>query len=109
MPVNRILSDMQAVSTRRFLRDFSRVRRNELTITDRGQVLGTWTPAAGKPRTVDYAKRVREYCSAPLPFTGAQLLKEGKKRSMSVDNLKKLLQRKKLIGIDLGPMSRRGI
>ena len=71
---------MRALTTRRFTRDFSKVRHEALTVTDRGRVLGTRTPANKTPKRVDFFKRVQEDCAAPLPFTFAELLKEGKKR-----------------------------
>lgn len=74
------MTDMRSLSTRRFTRDFSKVRREALTVTDRGQIVGVWTPRPKAPQPVDYLKRVKSYCKSPLPFTGAQLLREGKKR-----------------------------
>jgi hypothetical protein len=74
------MTDVRALSTRQFTRDFPKIRSEPLMVTDRGRVLGTWTPAQGKPKPVDFLKRVKEYCTAPLSFTFAQLLKEGKKR-----------------------------
>jgi hypothetical protein len=71
---------MRALSKRRFIRDFSKVKNEPLTVTDRGHVIGTWIPMSGKPKPINYYKRLKDYCSEPLPFTFAQLLREGKKR-----------------------------
>ncbi len=76
----RNVTDMRTLSTRRFTREFWKLRGEELAVTDRGRVVGTWTPASEKPQPIDYLKRVKSYCSAPLPFTGAELLRRGKKR-----------------------------
>jgi hypothetical protein len=74
------MTDMRALSTWQFTRDFAKVRREPLTVTDRGQVLGVWTPHSNRPKPLDYFQRLKSYCKAPLPFTGAQLLRGGKKR-----------------------------
>jgi hypothetical protein len=71
---------MRALTTRRFTRDFSKVRHEALTVTDRGKPIGTWQPAARKPKRVDFAQRARQDFKTKLPFTFAELLKEGKKR-----------------------------
>jgi len=68
------------MSTRRFTRHFAEVRDETCTVTDRGKVVGTWIPSGQKPSPVDFAARVRKDFAAKLPFTGAQLLKSGKKR-----------------------------
>lgn len=73
-------NDMRTLTTRRFTRQFGKVRHEALTITDRGQVVGTWTPADQQPEPLDVMKRLKGYCSSPLPFTGADLIKEGRKR-----------------------------
>ncbi len=75
-----LMSDVRALSTRQFQRNFARVRFEAITVTDRGRTVGTWLPAPKKPSPVNFAKRVREDFKTMLPFTGAQLLKEGKKR-----------------------------
>jgi hypothetical protein len=75
-----VLTKMRALSTGRFTREFSKLRRERLMATDRGRVVGSWTPADRKPKPLDYLERVKGYCSGPLPFTGTELLKEGKKR-----------------------------
>ncbi len=71
---------MRTLTARSLIRNFSKVRGEELEVTLRGKVLGTWKPAAKKNQPVDYLKRVKGYCSAPLPFTFAEILREGKKR-----------------------------
>jgi len=71
---------MRALSTRRFTRNFAKVNGEPLTVTQRGKVVGVWMTAPKHPEPLDYLKRLKTYCKAPLPFTGAKLLKEGKKR-----------------------------
>ncbi len=71
---------MRTLTTRRFTRQFGKVRHEPLTITDRGRVVGTWTPAEKEIEPLDVMRRLKSYCSGPLPFTGAQLIKEGRKR-----------------------------
>jgi hypothetical protein len=71
---------MKTLPTRRFMRDFARVRREPCTVTDSGKVIGTWTPVKDHPEPVNFARRVRDDFARPLPFTGAELLRAGKKR-----------------------------
>ncbi len=71
---------MRALTTRRFTRDFAKVRHEALTVTDRGQPIGTWMPLAKKAKPVDFANRVRRDFKTKLPFTFVELLREGKKR-----------------------------
>ena len=49
-------------------------------MTSKGRLIDTWQPISQKLDRVNFAERVKEYCSAPLPFTFAELLKEGKRR-----------------------------
>jgi hypothetical protein len=74
------MSNMKTMTTRHFTRDFSKVRHESCAVTDLGKVVGTWIPAFEHPDAVDFAARVREDFEAPLPFTGTELLKSGKKR-----------------------------
>lgn len=71
---------MKTLTTRRFTREFPKVRHEPLTITDRGQVVGVWMPSDKKPASIDMMKRLKSYCSGPMPFTFAELIKEGRKR-----------------------------
>jgi hypothetical protein len=68
------------INTRRFTKEFRTVRTRPLQVTDRGVVLGTWTPAACKPIRVDFETRARNDSAAPMPISFAKILKEGKKR-----------------------------
>jgi hypothetical protein len=76
------LSDMAPIqiSTRRFTKEFRTVRNRSLLVTDRGQVLGTWTPAVSKPVAVDFEKRARQDSSKSMPVSFADILRERKKR-----------------------------
>ena len=78
--VGHIMADMRTLTIRRFTRDFSMVRSEPLTVTERGRPIGTWTPRPRKPEPVNFAKRARQDFKTKLPFTFAELLKEGKKR-----------------------------
>jgi hypothetical protein len=71
---------MKTLSTRHFTREFSKVRHEPWTVTESGKVIGTWTPVRDDPELVDFSERVKMDFSKPLPFTGTQLLKAGKKR-----------------------------
>jgi hypothetical protein len=71
---------MKTLPTRRFTRDFTKFRHEPCAVTDSGKVIGTWTPVKDRPEPVDFARRVRDDFEEPLPFTGAELLKAGKKR-----------------------------
>jgi hypothetical protein len=71
---------MKTIATREFLRQFKRHKKDVCLVKDRGEVLGTWTPTPSTPAPVDFAKRVRQDFKEKLPFTFAELLKEGKKR-----------------------------
>jgi hypothetical protein len=76
------MSDMTAaqISTRRFTKEFRTVRNRPLLVTDRGQVLGTWTPASSRSPVIDFEKRARQDSSNAMPVSFAQLLRERKKR-----------------------------
>ena len=71
---------MKTLTTRAFIRQFGRHHREALLVTSKGRVIGAWQPADKKLEAVNFAERVKEYCAQPLPFTFAQLLKEGKRR-----------------------------
>ena len=76
------MSDMATaqISTRRFTKEFRTVRNRPLQVTDRGEVLGTWTPAPAKSVPVDFEERARNDSAAAMPVSFAALLREGKKR-----------------------------
>jgi len=76
------MSDMATVqiSTRRFTKEFRTVRNRPLVVTDRGEVLGTWTPASSKVAAVDFEKRAREDSSKAMPVSFVEILRERKKR-----------------------------
>lgn len=76
------MSDMTTVqiSTRRFTKEFRTVRSRPLLVTDRGQVLGTWTPAPSKSEAPDFEKRARQDSARRMPVTFAEVLRERKKR-----------------------------
>jgi hypothetical protein len=71
---------MKTVLVRDFTRRFSSLRHETLQVRQRGKVVGTWMPTSDEPPPVDFMKRLREDFKCKLPFTGAELLKEGKKR-----------------------------
>ena len=71
---------MKTLATRNFTKAFAKYRREPCLVTDRGRVLGTWTPVAGQPKPVDFLKRLKHDFTQPLPFTGAQLLAESTMR-----------------------------
>jgi hypothetical protein len=68
------------VTTRRFTKEFSTLRNQSVAVTDRGQLVGTWTPAPRKRKTVDFMARAKADTKGKLEFTGAELLRENKKR-----------------------------
>jgi hypothetical protein len=71
---------MKTLLTREFTRNFSTHRTQPCLVKDRGRVVGTWTPAMDHPEPIDFAARARKDFKKKLPFTFADLLKEGKKR-----------------------------
>jgi hypothetical protein len=68
------------ISTRRFTKEFRTVRTRPLQVTDRGVVLGTWTPVPAKSGPVDFEERARKDSAAAMPVSFAAILQEGKKR-----------------------------
>jgi hypothetical protein len=71
---------MKTIVIREFTREFKKHRNEVCQVEDRGKVLGTWTPAEEHPPRVDFAARLKKHFKKPLPFTGAQLLKESNAR-----------------------------
>jgi hypothetical protein len=71
---------MKTVLVRDFFRQFATRRNEALQVQQRGRVLGTWTPVQATPEPVDVLARAKRSCDKKLPFTGAELLKAGKKR-----------------------------
>ena len=74
------ICQMKTVLVRDFLRHFASRRNEALQVQQRGRVLGIWTPNEATPEPVDVLARARRACNKKLPFTGAALLKAGKKR-----------------------------
>ena len=71
---------MKTLVVNEFTRHFRRHKHEPALVKSRGQVIGQWTPVATKPEPIDFAKRARADCKEKLPFTGADLIKEGRKR-----------------------------
>jgi len=72
---------MKTLTTFDFVRDFPRHSKNRCVVKKRGKIVGTWTPAPQAIEPVDILKRQADIgFTKPLPFTGAELLKAGKKR-----------------------------
>ena len=80
--VGHFLSDMSmtTVSTRQFTKEFATWRSRSVQVTDRGHIVGQWTPASKQAERVDFLARATADTLGKLEFTGAQLLREGKKR-----------------------------
>jgi hypothetical protein len=71
---------MKTIVVREFTRAFATHRNEVCQVEDRGRIVGTWTPAGeGKPPKVDFMARLKKNFKKPLPFTGAELLKEHKR------------------------------
>jgi hypothetical protein len=69
------------LTTRAFTKNFSSHKRHAVNVSDRGRVIGTWTPVQAEPLAVDFLARARRDSGGKkLPFTFAQILQEGKKR-----------------------------
>jgi len=71
---------MKIVSVRDFTSRFATLSHSQLKVRRRGKILGTWIPDSKAPEPLDVMKRLREEFQEPLPFTFADLLKEGKRR-----------------------------
>ncbi len=60
---------------------FSDHKRHAVKVSDRGRIIGTWTPSSSEPEVVDFASRAASDSGGKkLPFTFSQMLKEKKKR-----------------------------
>jgi hypothetical protein len=75
-----IICLMKTVQAGEFTRRFRIHRREPAIVKDRRKVLGTWTPAPKAITPLDVMARLKKDFSRSLPFTGAELLKAGKKR-----------------------------
>lgn len=73
---------MKTLTTYEFLRHFPIHSKAQVAVKKRGKVVGTWTPSsAPKLEPVDICARQKAIgFKEPLPFSGAELLKAGKKR-----------------------------
>jgi hypothetical protein len=71
---------MKTILVYDFTRHFTRHKHEPALIKSRGRIIGQWSPSPKKPEPVDFAKRAMADCKEKLPFTFAELLKEGKKR-----------------------------
>jgi hypothetical protein len=78
--VRQILATVKTLTTREFIRQFGRRHHEPSLVTSKGRLIGAWQPVNKKLDQVNFAERVKEYCSAPLPFTFAKLVKEGRRR-----------------------------
>lgn len=67
---------MKTIVTRQFIREFRKHRNEVCQVEQDGKLLGTWTPATEEPPYVDFAARRKKLFKKPLPFTGAELLKQ---------------------------------
>lgn len=75
-----MIPQMKTVVVYEFTRHFTRHKHEPALIKSRGKVIGQWTPVSARPETIDFAKRAKADCKEKLPFTFAELLREGKKR-----------------------------
>lgn len=71
---------MKTVSVRDFTSQFATLSHQPLQVHKRRKLVGTWIPAPQAPPSLDVMKRLKQTCERPLPFTGAELIKEGRKR-----------------------------
>ena len=71
---------MKTVSVREFTAHFARLSHEALQVQKRRKVVGTWMPTPKAPTRLDVMKRLKQTCERPLPFTGAELIKESRKR-----------------------------
>jgi len=66
---------------REFTKKFTAHKNRTVQVSDRGRLIGTWTPARSQPAPVDFAARAAADCAGKkLPFTFSQMLQESKKR-----------------------------
>ncbi len=70
---------MKTVSVRDFTTRFATLSHSPLKVRRRGKILGTWTPEPKAPAPLDVMKRLKQHFKQPLPFTGLEVLKEGKR------------------------------
>ena len=61
-----------------FTRQFARHQHEPCLVKKRGTVIGQWVPVPKTPQPIDVMARLRKTFSRKLPFTGVELLKEGK-------------------------------
>ena len=78
--VCHIMTGVRFLTTRRFTREFSKVRHESILVTHRGRTIGIWLPSAKNPKPMNFSQRVRQDFKARLPFTFADLLKDAKRR-----------------------------
>jgi hypothetical protein len=71
---------MKIVPVAAFTKRFSTLSHERLRVRSRKRIVGTWTPAEKTPPPLDVMKRLKQTFKRPLPFTGAALLKAGKRR-----------------------------
>jgi hypothetical protein len=67
---------MKTIVIREFTREFKKHRNEVCLVEEAGKLVGTWTPAEEQPPKVDFAARRKKMFKKPLPFTGADLLKQ---------------------------------
>lgn len=70
---------MKTVTVRDFTTHFKNLHHSPLKVRRRGKTLGTWIPEPKLPPPLDVMKRLKQTCERPLPFTGADIIKEGRK------------------------------
>ena len=73
----RLSDEEGSIVVRDFTKRFATLSHQRPQVIKRGRVVGTWLPA---PKPVDVMKRVKRHFDRSLPFTGADVLKSGKKR-----------------------------
>jgi hypothetical protein len=71
---------MKTVVVYEFTRRFARHKHEIALVKSRGKVIGQWVPVPAEPKRVDFLARAKSTFKEKLPFTFAELLKEGKKR-----------------------------
>jgi hypothetical protein len=64
---------------REFTKKFTAHKNQTVQVSDRGRLIGTWTPAHHLPAPVDFAARATsDSAGQKLPFTFSQMLQERK-------------------------------
>ncbi len=71
---------MKTIVVNEFTRHFKRHKHEPALVKSRGEVIGQWVPVPSKPKPIDFLARAKSTFKEKLPFTFAELLKEGKKR-----------------------------